>query len=55
MGEAQRITMVGEATREINAKAKAPISYRQQHEAAAGVDACAIECACGFLAGDRWR
>jgi hypothetical protein len=55
MGEALRIAMVGEATREINAKAKAPISYRQQHEAAAGVDACAIECACDLLAGDRWR
>ena len=55
MGEALRIAMVGEATREITAKAKGPISYRQQHEAAAGADACAIECACDFLAGDRWR
>jgi hypothetical protein len=33
--------------------AKTPIGHRQQHDAAVGADATAIERGCDFLAGDR--
>ena len=36
-------------------KAKTRIAHRQQHDAAVGADATAIERGCDFLAGDRWK
>jgi hypothetical protein len=31
------------------------VGHRQQHDAAVGADATAIERGCDFLAGDRWN
>jgi hypothetical protein len=55
MGDPQRIAMVGEATCHSVGEAKTPIGHRQQHDAAVGADATAIESGCDFLAGDRWK
>ena len=55
VGDAQRIAMIRKATRQTIGKAKMAIGYRQQHCAAVGTGASAIECACDFLAGKGWR
>jgi hypothetical protein len=41
--------------RQALSKANAPIGHRQQHHAAMGADASAIDGGCYFLAGDRWK
>lgn len=43
MGDAQRVAMIGEATRKTVGKANTPIGHRKQHHAAVGADASTIE------------
>ena len=55
MNDASLIAVVGKAARQPICNAKTVLRHRQQHDAAIGCEAAAVESSCDFLAGNGWK